>query len=68
MQDINKSHTLKIASRVNVENPPEWHAVFGIRAVTESDAMETWIQRAHNIIDHFIIMHQKKLGHYVQSG
>ena len=46
----------QIASRVKVENPPEWHAIFGIREVTDSSAMDIWIQRAH--IDHFIIVHQ----------
>ena len=36
---------------------------FGIREVTESDAMQIWVQRDH--IDHCAL---KLLGHYAQSG
>ena len=47
----------KIASRVKVENPPEWHAIYGIKEVLDSDEMEIWIERAH--IDHLITVHPK---------
>ena len=30
----------QIASRVKVENPPEWSAIYGIRVVKDSDAMD----------------------------
>ena len=29
--------------RAKVENPPEWYAIFGIKEVTELDAMDIWI-------------------------
>ena len=47
----------QIASRVKVENPPKWHAIYWIKEVMDSDAMDTWIERAH--IDHLIIVHPK---------